>query len=239
LSLLPHFLFSARESGLSPRPGRVIKAAVNELGADGFNALLAAACQAAGARCCQAGRLFLPLEEFRQIEAWLAARPALELAEFRRRCVPGEGFLLYDQQQGCQFLDGRNLCRLQAVGLKPAECFWWPFHVYLNEQDRLEIRLATTCCAGHRHCQAGLPFVAQVEAQARRLGAGLFRRFRRAYPGKYQTVLVKLAEFEELVAPPRPSPDEGACLANPANPIPPVQAHDAEQSAVASLAAGG
>lgn len=168
---------------------------MNELGASGFNDLLATACQAAGASCCKSGRLFLPLEECRQIEAWLAARSADELGEFRRRCGRHEGFYLYDQQQRCQFLDDRNLCRLQAAGLKPSECFWWPFHVYVNEQDRLEIRLATSCCSGHRHYGPGLPFVAQVEAQAQRLGAGLIRRFRQAYPGSYQTVLVKQIEF--------------------------------------------
>jgi len=170
---------------------------VNELGASGFNDLLAKACQAAGASCCKLGRLFLPLEEWRQIEAWLAARSADELSEFRRRSVAGDGFFLYDQQKRCQFLDERNLCRLQAAGLKPSECFWWPFHVYVDEQDRLEIRLATSCCGGHRHYVAGQPFVAQVEAQARRLGADLIRRFRRAYPGSYQTVPVKLIEFRQ------------------------------------------
>lgn len=167
---------------------------MNELGASSFNDLLAAACRTAGANCCKLGRLFLPQEERRQIEAWLAARSREQLGEFQRRCVPHEGFHLYDQQQRCQFLDGQNLCRLQAAGLKPTECFWWPFHVYVNEQDRLEIRLATSCCGGHRHCEPGLPFVAQVEAQAKRLGAGLIRRFRQAYPGSYQTVLIKLIE---------------------------------------------
>jgi hypothetical protein len=182
------------ENGLVPELEPYYQTAVNELGASAFNALLAAACQAAGAPCCKRGRLFLPLAEWRQIAAWLAARSADELDQFRRRCAASEGFFLYDQQPRCQFLDDGNLCRLQAAGLKPSECFWWPFHVYVDEQDRLEIRLATSCCGGHRHYEPGLPFVAQVEAQAKRLGADLIRRFRRAYPGHYQTMLVKLIE---------------------------------------------
>jgi hypothetical protein len=170
---------------------------MNELSASDFNDLLATACRAAGASCCKLGRLFLPLEECRQIEAWLAASSADELDEFRRRCAPHEGFHLYAQENRCQFLDDQCLCRLHSVGLKPSECFWWPFHVYVNQQDQLEIRLAASCCASRLHCQPGLPFVGQVEAQVRRLGTDLIRRFRRVYPGSYQTVLVKLIEFRQ------------------------------------------
>jgi len=164
---------------------------MNPLRDDAFNQQLACACQATRAACCRKGLLFLPLPEYHRIRHWLARNEPAGLAEFEARCQPHEGFFLYDQKDSCQFLDGRALCRLHEAGVKPSECFWWPFHVYCAADGRLEIRLSTSCCQGHQYFQPGLPFVALVEAQARDLGGAVIREFRRHYAGSYDTILVK------------------------------------------------
>jgi hypothetical protein len=164
---------------------------VNEIVNNDFNTELAKSCQACQASCCRKGLLFLPTQEYRNIVNWLENKSPGELNEFQGRAVEHEGFYLYDQREVCQFLDDQNLCRLHLQGVKPTECFWWPFHVYVNDANSLEIRLSTSCCDGYKHFRPNLPFISIIEEQARKFGADLIRAFRSVYKGSYDTKLVK------------------------------------------------
>lgn len=165
---------------------------MNSIQTDQFNDKLAAACQACAAACCKKGKIFLPPQESAAIEAWIQRNNPAELAEFQMRQTAHDGFSLYDQQECCQFLDERNLCRLHTDGVKPAECFWWPFHVYATEDQSLEVRLSTSCCDGYRYLSPATshPFIEKIIAQARQIGLGLIRRFRRVYAGSYEAIPV-------------------------------------------------
>ncbi len=164
--------------------------AMNEIAESNFNSRLAAACQNCAASCCKKGLLFLPAHEHARISDWLHANGRSELSEFLSRAKPHEGFFLYDQQERCQFLDEQNLCRLHPIGIKPTECFWWPFHVY-SEGEALAIRLSTSCCDGYKEFRAGLPFLDIIEEQAKQIGLTLIRAFRKVYSGSYNTTFVK------------------------------------------------
>jgi Fe-S-cluster containining protein len=164
---------------------------MNEIIDNDFNSELAKSCQACQASCCRKGSVFLPTKEYTNIVDWLGKNSPDELGEFQSRSIKYADFYLYDQREACQFLDDRNLCRLHLEGVKPTECFWWPFHVYVDEANRLEIRLSTSCCDGYKHFRPNLPFISIIEEQARKFGADLIRAFRKVYKGSYDTKLVK------------------------------------------------
>lgn len=149
---------------------------------------LAKSCMSTCAACCKKGRLFLPLGEFQSMIDWLRRKAPGEEEEFVARCEAHDGFLLYDQQERCGFLDDGNLCRLHDDGVKPTECLAWPFHIYGEEGRDLEIRYSTSCCSAHEHIE-GNP------ADSRDYAEGLFssydeeqvREFRAIYGGSYGT----------------------------------------------------
>ena len=118
-----------------------------------------------------------------------------DLAEFETRCEKHDGFSLYDQQDSCQFLDKNNLCRLHDAGVKPSECYWWPYHVYEEKDGSLSIRLSTSCCEGYKSVGSGVAFIATVENQARSIGGSLLRKFRQTYHGSYQTTHAATLDF--------------------------------------------
>jgi hypothetical protein len=166
---------------------------MSEQDVNSFNDCLAHACQASGTACCKKGQVFLPLEEYQRLVAWLRMHSADELESFESRCThhDSEGFVLYDQLNACQFLTSENLCRLHTQGVKPSECFWWPFHVYVAPDEALEIRVSTTCCDGYKNCQQASGYIAQIEKEVRGISAETIRAFRRVYGGSYGTNLVK------------------------------------------------
>lgn len=165
---------------------------MNAIEQSGFNQKLAGACQAKCAACCRKGKIFLPENEFQAIKQWAAkASTPAEISEFEGRTEAFDGFRLYDQKDSCQFLDRNNLCRLHTQGVKPTECFWWPFHVYTAATGALEIRLSTSCCDGYKFFTPGLPFLDIVESQARAIGFAAIRKFRNKYPGSYDSKTVR------------------------------------------------
>ena len=117
--------------------------------ADELNDQLATACQKCGAACCKKGQIFLPRDEYVRIRSHALGLGLDQTAEFDSRITDYGLFYLYDQKQGCQFLDSDNLCRLHDIGLKPTECFWWPYHIFNSETDELEVRLSFSCCDAH------------------------------------------------------------------------------------------
>lgn len=163
---------------------------MNTLATTEINSQLAASCQACAAACCRKGQLFLPDDEYEAIRSHLLRHNPGELGEFERRCTRYERFRLYDQQEKCQFLDEANLCRLHTQGVKPSECFWWPFHVYVAGDGMPEIRLSTSCCEGFKAVSDPQPFTNAIEQQAREMGYDLLREFRRVYAGSYDTTPV-------------------------------------------------
>lgn len=166
-----------------------------------FDHCLAHACQAANSACCCKGRIFLPDNETEAIRGWLKARPEVEQANFER-CLDDDhdGFALLDQENRCQFLDDRNLCRLHNEGVKPSECFWWPMHVYVNRQDQLEVRVSETCCEAFNCLNGGQSNegaelqVEKLAARVREIGPDVVRRFRKAYQGSYENRPVRVLE---------------------------------------------
>jgi len=161
---------------------------MNTLAATETNERLAAACQECSAACCRKGKLFLPEREYLAIRRYLAEFSQADIDEFDARCTKQDGFRLYDQQTKCQFLDEMNLCRLHTKGVKPSECFWWPFHVYAAADGELEIRLSTSCCDGFKAVSDPLPFTNQIALQAGEIGFDLLRTFRKFYAGSYGTI---------------------------------------------------
>ena len=72
-------------------------------------------------------------------------------------------------------------------GLKPHECFWWPYHVYTSGDGELLIEVAKTCCEGWRHhndIDAAM-FLDSIDEQVNALGTDLIHSFRRHYSGSY------------------------------------------------------
>lgn len=172
-----------------------------------FNHQLAGACQLCKAACCKKGRILLVRSEYLAIQAHLANGDPAALAEFKGRITDHGDFLLYDQQDACQFLDSANLCRLHSIGLKPAECLWWPYHVFVDEKDQLEIRLATWCCDGHQAHGPASPYPLLIEKRVREMGQELIRAFRLRYPGGHATIPVhRIVEAETERAPESPKP---------------------------------
>jgi hypothetical protein len=154
---------------------------------DEFNARLAAACQQKAAACCKKGSLFLSPAERATIERHVAAQGPAAAAEFAARIQAHDGFSLYDQRNRCQFLTDDNLCSLHPLGIKPNECFWWPYHVYADGDGRLMIEISTTCCdACHYHDEvAAAQFLDAIDERVASLGPEVFRRFRATYGGSY------------------------------------------------------
>ena len=164
---------------------------MNPLAQTDFNLKLAAACRTQCAACCRRGVIFLPESEYQALRQWVVNNAPADLPALEARTKQFDEFRLYDQKDRCQFLDERNDCRLHAEGVKPGECFWWPFHVFIAADGGLEIRMSTTCCEGFRHYTPGLPFLDQVEAQARAIGYARLRAFRAVFPGSDQLMVVK------------------------------------------------
>lgn len=155
-----------------------------------FNKCLAKACMGAGSSCCCKGQIFLPNNELESIRTWLSTRSESERENFERCVVSHDGFALLNQENRCQFLDDKNLCRLHNEGVKPTECFWWPLHVYLNNRNQLEIRISEDCCGAHTclNCDAAAATeteVLKIETKARLMGLDLIRQFRQVYQGSY------------------------------------------------------
>jgi Fe-S-cluster containining protein len=160
---------------------------------DEFNGRLARSCQAAGAACCKKGKLFLPLAEYRGIVDWMREHSPAEGAGFESRCVhhDAEGFVLYDQEQACQFLTPDDLCRLHTQGVKPSECFWWPLHVYVTPEDGLEIRVSTSCCEAYKNTAGLARYADEIADKVPEIGEETLRAFRRSYGGSYATLPVR------------------------------------------------
>lgn len=154
------------------------------------NDQLATACQKCGAACCKKGRIFLPRDEYRRIRLHVQALGSDAAAEFDSRITDHGVFFLYDQKTGCQFLDSANLCRLHDIGLKPTECFWWPYHVFATDANELEVRLSITCCDAHETHRPESPYPGLIAAQADAIGFDVIRAFRQAYEGSSNTKLV-------------------------------------------------
>jgi Fe-S-cluster containining protein len=153
------------------------------MNAEEFNQQLAGACQQCQASCCKKGRLFLPRAEYDAILRHLTAADPAGLAEFQSRVVDHDAFLLYDQKDACQFLTAEHHCRLHALGIKPSECLWWPYHVYADAEGQLELRLATYCCDGHLAHGPDSPYPNLIKAQIAKLGPELLLAFRRHHAG--------------------------------------------------------
>ena len=154
------------------------------MSAEEVNGILASACQKCGAPCCKKGQIFLPRAEYERIRQHALTLGPAEVAEFDKRVSDHGLFFLYDQKNGCQFLDERNLCRLHDLGLKPSECFWWPYHVYAGDQpDKMELRVFMDCCDGHEADQSNSCYHQMIEEEARRIGFDVIRKFRETYCG--------------------------------------------------------
>jgi len=151
--------------------------------ADEVNDQLATACQKCGSACCKKGQIFLPRDEYRQIRLHAQALGPAAVAEFDSRISDHGLFYLYDQKQGCQFLDSGNLCRLHDIGIKPTECFWWPYHVFAAGPDALEVRLSISCCDAHKTHTPDSSYPALIVEEADQIGFDVIRAFRRAYAG--------------------------------------------------------
>jgi Fe-S-cluster containining protein len=164
---------------------------VNPIAQTDFNQKLATACQAKGAACCCRGQIFLPENQYQALRQWVAGQSPADLPELEARTQTFDEFRLYDQKDRCQFLDQQGRCRLHSEGVKPTECFWWPFHVFTAPDDHLEIRLSNVCCDAYKHFSPGLPFLDLIEAQARQIGYARLRAFRAIYPGNDQLMVVK------------------------------------------------
>ena len=150
----------------------------------GVNDLLATACQKCGSACCKKGQIFLPREEYDRIRTHLLVHGSMEIEEFDARTTDHGLFFLYDQKNGCQFLDERNLCRLHNKGIKPSECFWWPYHIYTGDDpEELELRVFLDCCDAHEIDEADSSHHQAIEEHASRIGFDVIRKFRETYCG--------------------------------------------------------
>jgi hypothetical protein len=161
-------------------------AATNDL-----NSPLAKACQQACVKCCREGKIFIPDSEFARIEHWLTANSPADLPEFRARSTAHDGFHLYEQGAGCQFLDTWNLCRLHVPGVKPRECFWWPLHVFAGADDQLEVCVSTDCCSAYQHVVQEPRLANELQAEVEGLGRDLVLKFRKQFPGVCQRIVLK------------------------------------------------
>lgn len=165
--------------------------------AEEVNEQLAAACQKCGAACCKKGRIFLPRDEYARIRLHTQTLGGDETAEFDSRITDHGLFFLYDQGSGCQFLDSHNLCRLHDIGIKPAECFWWPYHVFAADAGELEVRLSTTCCDAHEAHTPDSPYPGLIAKEVDRIGFDVIRAFRQAHGKTSGTKLVGRIESSD------------------------------------------
>ncbi len=158
-----------------------------------FNDGLAAACQACHSACCKKGKIFLPPDELAAMRAAAKLQSPDFVAEFESRLSEGPDYALYDQRDGCQFLTTDNLCSLHDKGMKPRECFWWPYHVYINESGVPSIEVSTTCCeAWRKHDDEGARrFLNDIDEQVNGLGVEVITDFRGAYSGSYGRIPIR------------------------------------------------
>jgi len=151
-----------------------------------FNANIAKSCISSCSSCCKKGKLFLPKVEYERMRAWLITNSPEELEAFEERIEKHDGYYIYDQKKSCGFLDEKDLCRLHVDGVKPTECFAWPFHVYLDEKQALEIRYSDTCCNAYHEIETrrheSIRYARQLLAD---YDEDLIRSFRNVYNGSY------------------------------------------------------
>lgn len=162
---------------------------VNEI-----NDKLATACMKTCASCCKKGLLFMPSEEYEGIITWLKKHSPEEMQTFQSRAQAFDGFYLYDQGDACQFLDANNLCRLHQDQVKPSECYWWPMHVYCNEESELELRVSDSCCEAYQHITPDSSLVSDIEKSIQKWGPELIQKFRKEYQGSYHNRFIKKYE---------------------------------------------
>jgi|GEM_PF-1066228 len=170
---------------------------MNSQNSDTVNHLLASACQATCSSCCKKGKIFLPEEQYNLIKDWAEKSSPDELDEFKNRSERFDGFFLYDQRDRCQFLDGENLCRLHNEGVKPRECFWWPLHVYTQDEGKFEVRASTSCCSAFKHLNQESPYVSEVQAESEAIGAIIIKKFREVYPGSYSGIPLRTFKMDK------------------------------------------
>ena len=153
---------------------------------DSLNSNLARSCMATCSSCCKKGKLFLPNAEYERMRDWLIENSLEELRDFEGRCEKQRSFVIYDQKTACGFLDERDLCRLHEDGVKPTECFAWPFHVYLDENEALEIRYSDTCCSAYRVIEERFEESARYASDLlANYDEETIRAFRSVYNGSY------------------------------------------------------
>jgi len=157
------------------------------------NKNLAKSCRETKSSCCYKGLIFLPDEEYFKILEYTQLNLEEHAEEFMARCKKYDGFYLYDQKSKCQFLDeiGSGSCRLHDKGVKPSECFWWPLHVYVGDEDELEIKVSN-CCSG---CLLiNKDDVQKIKKDAERIGYDLFAKLRQVHPcGETYAVVEKIS----------------------------------------------
>jgi hypothetical protein len=150
----------------------------------GVNDALAIACQKCGSACCKKGQIFLPREEYERIRTHVLTLGSMQVEEFEARTTDHGLFFLYDQKNGCQFLDEHDLCRLHNEGVKPSECFWWPYHIYAGDHPaELELRVFMDCCDGHELDEPDSAYHQAIIERASRIGFDVIRKFRETYCG--------------------------------------------------------
>lgn len=159
------------------------------------NNKLASACQACSASCCKKGLLFMLPEEKRQIDDWILENSPNELEPFHSKLEDCGNFYLFDQEDSCQFLDERNLCRLHDDGVKPTECFIWPAHLYVGNLGDLEVRVSDSCCEGFKFISSTHTVIDSVENLAHHAGYERILDFRRKYAGSYRHLPTRVIDI--------------------------------------------
>lgn len=172
-----------------------------------FNHILAKTCQGCHAACCKQGKVFLPRAEHDRIVRFLHETPDALAAYLERLEDHGE-FFLYAQRDRCQFLDERELCQLHPLGLKPTECFWWPYHVFSDADGELEVRVSTLCCDAYKAHGPDSPYPRLIARKVTELGPEMIQAFRRAFPGGMGTLAV--GKVIDLLPPARRAPAAAA-----------------------------
>ncbi len=152
-----------------------------------FNHILATTCQGCHAACCKQGKVFLPRAEHERIVRFLRQETPEGLAAYLERVEDHGEFLLYAQRDRCQFLDERELCQLHPLGLKPTECFWWPYHVFADDDGDLEVRVSALCCDAYKAHGPDSPYPRLIARKVAELGPEVIQAFRRAFPGGVKT----------------------------------------------------
>jgi hypothetical protein len=158
---------------------------------------LAKACQSCRSACCKKGRILLLDQEYQNLKTY-AARHASGLHEFMVRTQKHNGFHLYDQRERCQFLDKNNLCPLHDLDIKPRECFWWPYHIFLqsspsNRHHTLQIAISKDCCDAYKKHDkiAAEPHLATIRRDSAIIGTKTLKAFRITFPGECDRISVE------------------------------------------------